>query len=346
MNKYDYIVLIGRMQLFHLGHKELLDHALKIANKKVIIILGSSFTSRNTKNPFSANEREEMIHSSLSSEEKSKVSFVHQRDYYYNHNRWLTEIQRAVDIHTHESKSVALIGHETDHTSFYLKDFPQWDLILRPEGTMKLHATDLRNMIYEDKEFNDNSDYVKYLATGTISFLRKWAVQNNKEFVRIQEEYKYIKEYRDLWSFAPFPVQFTAVDAITIKSGHVLVVKRKGKHGKGQWALPGGFLNVNETIVNGAIRELKEETRIKVNKDELKSKIKLEKVFDYPGRSIRGRTITHAFLIDLGRGRLPHVKGSDDAEHAKWLPLSDVDDNEEMFFEDHWHIITYFCGML
>jgi bifunctional NMN adenylyltransferase/nudix hydrolase len=68
------------------------------------------------------------------------------------------------------------------------------------------------------------------------------------------------------------------------------------------------------------------------------------KVFDYPKRSLRGRVITHAYLIDLGNGSLPQVKGSDDAEKAIWMPLNEFYSREEEFFEDHFHIINYFAG--
>ena len=62
-------------------------------------------------------------------------------------------------------------------------------------------------------------------------------------------------------------------------------------------------------------------------------------VFDAPHRSARGRVITTAFLIKLeGRPKLPKVKGSDDAAHAEWYPISML--KPGMLFEDHYHIIA------
>jgi bifunctional NMN adenylyltransferase/nudix hydrolase len=81
-----------------------------------------------------------------------------------------------------------------------------------------------------------------------------------------------------------------------------------------------------------------------VDKKTLESCIKDSKVFDYPRRSLRGRIITHAFLIDLGTGTLPIVKGSDDADKSWWMSLSEFFTREEEFFEDHFHIIQYFIG--
>ena len=127
--------------------------------------------------------------------------------------------------------------------------------------------------------------------------------------------------YRDQWRKVPHPVIFTTTDALVRRGNYILVVKRKFTPGKGLYALPGGFLKVSETIRSGIIRELKEETRIDVSKQELLDSIRDIKVFDYPGRDPRGRVITHCGIIDLGEGKLPKVKGSDDAEHATWMSV-------------------------
>jgi bifunctional NMN adenylyltransferase/nudix hydrolase len=88
------------------------------------------------------------------------------------------------------------------------------------------------------------------------------------------------------------------------------------------------------------IREVREETGLKVPSPVLLGNIKKTKVFDSPTRSSRGRTITHAFNIVLPDGELPRVKGGSDADKAFWLPLSELKPQE--FFEDHYQIIEYF----
>jgi bifunctional NMN adenylyltransferase/nudix hydrolase len=111
-------------------------------------------------------------------------------------------------------------------------------------------------------------------------------------------------------------------------------------------------LNANERLVTGAIRELREETRIKVPEAVLKGSLKYEMNFDHPDRSLRGRTITTAFLFQLpdfvhdGKISLPEVKGSDDAEKAMWVPLDTALNSPEMFFEDHFDIIDTLIGKL
>jgi bifunctional NMN adenylyltransferase/nudix hydrolase len=164
-----------------------------------------------------------------------------------------------------------------------------------------------------------------------------------KEWEILCSEYDMVKRYKEAWKAAPFPPTFMTVDAVVVQSGHILLVKRGDMPGKGLWALPGGFLNQEETMLDGAIRELKEETKIKVPVPVLKGSVKDSKTFDAPNRSSRGRTITQAFFIDLGMGELPKVKGSDDAEKAFWVPFNEL--VQEKFFEDHAHIISHFLGI-
>jgi bifunctional NMN adenylyltransferase/nudix hydrolase len=120
--------------------------------------------------------------------------------------------------------------------------------------------------------------------------------------------------------------------------------------------LPGGFLNVNETVLDGTIRELKEETKIDCPVAVIRGSVGkydgvknlTTKVFDDPDRSLRGRTITHATLFELKPGPLAKIKKSrdpndveDDAELAKWIPFTVFDKMEDQLFEDHYHIGQY-----
>ena len=153
-----------------------------------------------------------------------------------------------------------------------------------------------------------------------------------------------IQKYKQSWEVAPFPPTFVTVDSVVVCSGHVLLVKRKEQPGAGLWALPGGFLNQKETLLNGAIRELKEETKIKVPVPVLKGSVRTQMTFDYPNRSTRGRTITTAFYIDLGfEKKLPKVTGADDAEKARWVPFNEA--RRDMMFEDHYDILDYFINL-
>jgi bifunctional NMN adenylyltransferase/nudix hydrolase len=336
MEKFKYCVFIGRFQPFHLGHLKIVNEALKRA-EHLVIVIGSAYSAKSAKNPWAASLREDMIRNSLSNEELDRVSFIYAQDYLYNDNLWIAELQQKVFEVVGDENRVALIGHEHDRTSYYMKLFPQWQVINLPNYDEFPPATDLRHMIaYWDPEYED------YVHKNVFSMIEEQRKCGDLDFLKA--ELDYIIKYKKSWEKAPFPPIFVTTDCVVIKSGHILVVKRKSFPGKGQLALPGGFLKSDEKIVVGAIRELKEETSIALSKEDLNKAIVAEKVFDHPDRSLRGRTITHAFLLDLKHGPLPKVKGSDYAERSWWMSLSDFQRNENQFFEDHWHIIHHFVS--
>lgn len=99
-------------------------------------------------------------------------------------------------------------------------------------------------------------------------------------------------------------------------SRRLLLVQRGGEPFKGMWALPGGFVNMDETLEECARRELKEETGLAsaTRFEELKS-------FSAIDRDPRGRTITVAFMAEVP---LAEVKGGDDAADARWFALDQV----------------------
>jgi bifunctional NMN adenylyltransferase/nudix hydrolase len=167
-----------------------------------------------------------------------------------------------------------------------------------------------------------------------------------EDYQQIIREREFVETYKKQFASLPYPPVFVTVDAVVVQSGHVLMIKRRSEPGKGLWAIPGGFLNAatDASVQDAMIRELREETGIKVPAPVLVGSIKLSKVFDAIGRSTRGRTITHAFNIVLPDGPLPKVKGMDDAEKAKWVPIADVDPST--CYEDHHDIIQHFVGGL
>jgi bifunctional NMN adenylyltransferase/nudix hydrolase len=341
MTKHKYGVLIGRFEPFHNGHLSLVKFALQNV-EELLIILGSCNVAKSIKNPWSAEERKEMILSCFDSFEGERITFLEASDYLYNDNRWLTCIQQQVDEVTDGEEDIVLIGEQKDRSSFYLKMFPQWKHL---EAGMNfidgLDATKIRKAY-----FTEAYNYVRgNVPPPVYSMLMERTLGERAEtdFNPLVREQAFVQDYKDAWAAAPYAPTFVTVDTVVIQSGHVLLVKRKGYPGKGLWALPGGFLNQHERIEDAALRELREETVIALPKEELRKLIVDRHVFDHPDRSARGRTITHAFCLNLGSGKLPRVKGSDDAEKAFWLPLKEVSTKENMFLEDHVHIIRYFC---
>lgn len=350
----DALVFIGRFQPFHNGHKAVIDAALQQA-KEVVVVVGSSFQARNIRNPFTFQERKAMIESVYANEMMEnplarasdsepyyvpRVKVVPVSDYPYDDNKWVNAIQRIVDETVPDAKDVGLIGHSKDSTSYYLNIFPRWKNHVEVGDVDGINATDIRNLFLRLPNTRWAGDF---RLPDSVS---KWLLDNFEAFDTLRVEYSMISKYKEAWKAAPFPPTFMTVDAVVVQSGHILLVKRGDMPGKGLWALPGGFLNQDETMLDGAIRELVEETKIKLPKRMLDSMKRLgipSKTFDAPNRSSRGRTITQAFLIDLGVGELPKVKGSDDAEEAFWVPFNEV--KQEKMFEDHFHIIDNFINI-
>lgn len=349
--KYKTAVFIGRFQPIHNAHMEIIKKGLEIADNLVVVV-GSSNKPPTIKNPWDSEQRIDIIKKAILEEYDEpinkkwsdftkpsilhRVSFVTTRDYLYNDYKWSTEVySKAIDKVATENKETVLLGCMKDDSSYYLKMFPQWDLHKMPY-LWNLDSTDLRKGLFERGSFKKDDKIPNIVAEQA----KRWKGLNKDKFNDLVGEYEHYKNYHKKWEKAPYPPTFNTVDALVIKSGNVLLIKRGFRPGKGLWALPGGFLDNSQRIKDSALRELKEETRIRVPKKELDKNIADMEIFDHPQRSLRGRTITYAYLIDLGNGPLPKVKADSDAEGAFWLPMVDVYKGENKFFEDHHSIIV------
>jgi 8-oxo-dGTP diphosphatase len=119
-----------------------------------------------------------------------------------------------------------------------------------------------------------------------------------------------------------------AADCVVVdRDRGVLMVRRKNPPYKGCLALPGGFVEIGETVEQAARRELAEETGMEA------TKLSLVGVYSKPGRDPRGHVCSVAFLADVERAE---AKAGDDAEAVAWI--KNIDDIEIAF--DHREIIT------
>lgn len=329
---YDTVVYIGRFQPFHNGHLETYKQAKQYADH-ILFLVGSANVSPSIRNPWSFPERKKMILDAIT-DGPIALDVAPLNDVPYNDNGWIEQVQKTVRQYTKLGSKIAIIGFNSDHTSYYLDLFPQWDRI-EVEEKVIIHATDIRNSIFAN-------GYPKETPQAIHDFIEKWVKSDREEYLRLCTEWKHIRDYKNSWAKTPYPVTFTTVDAVVVQSGHILLVQRKAAPGEGLWALPGGFINQLETLEEACIRELREETKLKVPAPVLRGSIKAVKAFDDPGRSLRGRTITYAHYIELAPGELPKVKGSDDAKDAKWVSFQDFQNMEQMMFEDHHAIVKFF----
>ena len=149
-------LLIGRFQPFHLGHLEALQFALSKVDK-LWVGLGSSNKSIEKSNPFSAEERKEMILSSIDDSMKNKISvyFIPDLD---NHVKWIEKIDTIVPKFDIIFSNDPLIDH------LYSKRTIQITLIpfLKRDT---LSGTNIRNLIISDQEWEN------FVPEGTKNFL-------------------------------------------------------------------------------------------------------------------------------------------------------------------------------
>jgi bifunctional NMN adenylyltransferase/nudix hydrolase len=308
------------------------------------------------RNPFTFDERKEMIEGSIAELQERLPGRVVVRplnDHLYNDAAWIEAVQSEVFAallecnagNLEREQRVGVIGHAKDHSSYYLRIFPKYESIdvpavCAPSGKELINATILRTLLYDmlaaDASWND--DLLKVQVPHAVAQHLRHIVRKGK-FREVLEDVRFVRKYQADWISAPYPPTFVTVDAVVQCCGHVLMVTRKAEPGRGRLALPGGFIQQDEPLLNACLRELQEETQIKVPQRVLIGSLqnRTARPFDDPHRSSRGRTITHAFRFDLGDVALPRVKGGDDAAEALWVPIAAI--KAEQCFEDHAHII-------
>ena len=129
----------------------------------------------------------------------------------------------------------------------------------------------------------------------------------------------------------PHPAVTTDIVIFTIRQDElkILLIKRALPPHKGEWALPGGFIMLEESLEEGARRELEEETGVK--------NVYLEQLYTYgqPDRDPRERVITVAFFALIPSDEL-EIKAATDAEGVSWFSMEEVPD---LAF-DHEHILA------
>lgn len=336
-HKFDIAVFIGRFEPFHNGHLAVIDRGLEIA-REVLVLVGSASSPRCYRNPFTFSERKAMI---LSAAGSARIHVHPLDDSAYNDAQWVANVQKIVhDVAG--TGTVTLIGHSKDASSYYLKLFPQWANAEVPSFG-SVNSTDIRTSYFSNIGHMWLNDADTLVPLSVKQFLGEFI--NTVAYEKIKQEYEFVVKYKAAWANSPYPPTFVCVDAVVVQSGHILLVKRGAQPGLGQWALPGGFVNQDERIADAVIRELREETGIKVPEPVLRGCVIAREVFDDPHRSSRGRTITHASLIKLKDDvALPKVKGGDDAAKARWVPIAAL--NPKDFFEDHYFIIQNLVGRI
>lgn len=261
-----------------------------------------------------------MIRAKMHANRIQNFEIIPLNDYRYSDTQWMSDVRATIEHYS--MGSPILFGHMKDGNN-YLRWFPELKF-KDIESQYTINATAVR------QEMFDNAD------------------SDMPETVR--GDYAFYQKEKQTFANYPFPetLNFNCSDAILECQGHILLIQRKFSPGRGAWALPGGFRNQRETFLDCAIRELIEETNVRVPEKVLRGSIVKTELFDDPSRSFGIPRNTMAVYMRISPnpdGSLPRANGADDAALCKWVPLTDALNNIEMY-DDHKDIVSKVTGVM
>lgn len=319
-------IYIGRFQPFHMGHASIICQMVQEGCDHLIILVGSAKNSRTPKNPWTDAERSIIIKTYIQEEfggrrERPGCSVIGIPDFLRDSD-WEEHVQTIVNNLTYQNDKIILYGYDKDLSTAYLRKFPNFEYrsaILKTN----INATEIRNW-YFDERGHKRPD----LPVQTLEFLETF--EKTPQYVQLKKEHEFLKQYQKQFEGLKYPPTFVTVDAVIFnQQGKVCLIRRKEMPGQNQYALPGGFVDPNMSLLHSVIQATKDKTGITLNPDQTFKST----VFDQPGRSLRGRTITHAFLF-----KLP-TDSQFDTSRCHWLNVNQLFLYEEEMFEDHKLII-------
>lgn len=344
-----------------MGHLAVISQALLAADLVLIAIGSANAPRRHDYVPFTAAEREKMIRLMLSAEDNQRVRFVYVEDQ-GNMPEWSSIIRRAANEIVADDSRITLIGHAKDNSSYYLKGFPGW-ASTDVDNYMGLSATTYRKP-YFSPDFKPADICVEALHPEVQKWLLDFTIHADYENL-VAEAVKCAKDVEDYGRIDPQTGKkvygpYLAADAIYIQGDYILLIRRGGHPYKGCLALPGGFVEQDEDVIEAAIREsLKEEAKMKVPEMVLRKSYVGTFWNSAPHRDPRGRVVSAtsvfhfqpeppASMTDPKEIKrylaLPRVTKGDDAAAAFWIKISDLKRVDLAF--DHWNQIQRALQMI
>lgn len=179
-----------------------------------------------------------------------------------------------------------------------------------------------------------------HVPKSVVQFLTDFVEEQYPRYRYYQEELAFYDKHREMWKDAPFPPTFNTADcamiAVRNKTPHIAIVRRARAPGKGFHALPGGYVEQDETTYQAAKRENHEEAGVVLSDKQFITDFNE----DNPRRSRRGRIFTRVFIFDVSNqdGTLPILKAGDDAGGVDWWTEDVLDDLKHNMFEDHYSL--------
>lgn len=341
MSKYEYSAYIGRFRPFHNQHFKMLTHALTLG-KKVIVVIGSARSALTPKNPFTSQQVQELIKTYFSEEDFKRLIFVEQVDL-YDKAQWVKQVTQKIKKITKSSKC-GLVTYVKDNTGTYQKDFKAFNIEPYESEDASVSATQIRKALFEQADSKEEKiEKVSSLVSqGAKDWLDNWL--DSAVAAYLTAEYAYYENYKKPYASLPYPPTFNTSDALIVCKHKgvykALFIIRDKAPGKGTLAIPGGFLELNQTSMQASIDEVEQETGFKLKGNKLKKFYKGNILLDDPLRSLRGRVFSVLHVYNLGTLKeLPPVRGADDAAMAMWLSIREVSKTPERFFEDHYSAV-------
>ena len=364
-------IVIGRFQPFHNAHKELIQTALDQSDI-VVVFVGSGDKHRSHKNPFRFKEISSMIVGEFKEEiEENKLRLISLPDFISNDLIWANQIENYInslkmnlinnnDFNKPVEIHCTVFGHDKDDSSFYLKLFDDYNLVHIDNLYNNLSSTDIRNFLKESLHFDNFYQAFKdKLPKSTLWLINKNYIKYKKI---IEDDINYLNKQRELFIDYPYPetLNFITTDVLVVlckdpggminENDEVLLIKRKFHPGKGAYALPGGFLNTDETPFQGAIREFKEEVGVDLIKENYFITSNMMFLADHPKRSLYGRRLSFVYYLKIKglkniKDFKSKIKAGDDAKEVKFLSLKKAlkpgnKGQYKAFFDDHRELIV------
>lgn len=342
-------VCVMHAQPFHRGHQAMLEHALALPGQ-VVVVLADAHQARTPATPFTLAEREKMLRNSLPPLSQERVHVLPMRNLPQRAQREQS-IERGVKALIHQwgcppDTPVAMLDCARHANDPQVLRPGGWSCELLPPAPGLARNELLELWLGAGLEVPPSrwDQLAQELPPASLTAMRQLSA--SPVFADLADEWRMLMRYRQAWASAPYPPTFVTVDAVLACAGHVLLIERAQAPGKGLMALPGGFIDPRDSTWQSAVRELREETQLQVSEADLAAACRGQAVFDHPDRSQRGRTITHAFHIDLGDAPLPFIEAADDARDARWVPIAELKDWSSRLHDDHFFILDHFLGLL
>ena len=311
-------VIIGRFQPLHDGHVKLIKKATD-THDKVLVLIGSSNKLPCYNNPFTYEQRKQLI------ETLDTDLIIKPLPDLPNDEEWIGDVVSRMLTLEENPDDITIYSGAKD-AEWYRKSFVSPVVAVTSDG---ISATEVRDKWYHGSLVDD-------IPPVTHAFLS--SVMMTDEYHRLRDEYFYCtgKSEKDHSSHAfGNPIEPVA-HAVVIQNNKVLCGIRNGVRGRGQLALPGGYVDSTETTRAAALRELHEETGVDLMQYKAgELAFAVEENMD----DLSTRTIGHNFLYIVHPDEKVQSIAGDDLESIEWVSLEEILKEETLLFYNHNRVV-------